>query len=76
MALEHQVAQLYREFHPLARQQPSASERQRCVHGHFYGGIGGVARDGTPYIIERMGKADFPGYGRQRNGTELMKQAR
>lgn len=73
--VEHQVAQLYREFHPLARQQPGASERQRCVHGHFYGGIGGVARDGTPYIIERMGKADFQGYCRQRNGTELMKQA-
>lgn len=72
---ENQVGKLYVEFHPLARQQPNASERQRCVQAHFYGGIGGVARDGTPYIIERLGHADFSGYGRQPNGLALMKEA-
>jgi len=73
--VDNEVGKLYAELHPIARQQPKATARQMVVQQHFYGGIGGIARDGTPYIIERLGKADFSGMGRQAPVMALMKQA-
>jgi len=73
--VENKVGELYAELHPLARQQMGATARQHVVQQHFYGGVGGLARDGTPFLVERLGTADFGGYARQGNVLELMKQA-
>ena len=70
------VCALYAELHPRARKAAEPTARQAAVQAHHYGGLGGVARDGTPYMLERLGRADFSGYHRHGAPMEqLMREA-
>eukprot|EP00966_Prymnesium_polylepis_P162905 3765124-Prymnesium_polylepis.2 len=51
-----------------------ASKRQALVRDHFYTGVGGTARDGVPFFLERLGSADFDGYTRDEETVELIQQ--
>ena len=68
--------QLMAELHPVARTREGRTARQAAVQEYGYAGIGGLTRDGLPYMIERMGKADFGGYARQGEAMmQLMRDA-
>ena len=68
------ISRLYGELHPDA----PADCRHRWysqARSYFYGGIGGTARDGTPYFIERLGKADLAGFSSEPEIFSLMLDA-
>lgn len=58
------VGALYAELHPAARTREGRTPRQAAVQAYGYAGIGGLTRAGTPFMVERLGAADFAGYGR------------
>ena len=72
----NRVSQLTAELHPLARTREGRTARQAAVQEYGYAGLGGLTRDGLPYVIERLGKADFGGYARQGEAMmQLMREA-
>jgi hypothetical protein len=72
---ERGVGSLFAEFHPAALREAVISHRQEAVLAHFYAGVGGIARDGTPFFVERLGRADFEEYAREAHTLQLMQQA-
>ena len=58
---ERQVNLVFAELHPLA----TATPRHALARTIFYGGYSGVARDGSPVFVERLGKADLAGVNRE-----------
>lgn len=68
--------QLWRELNVAtlcsAAARGEASERQRVALAHGYAGLGGIAKDGTPFFVERLGRADFGGYESHEPLLELM----
>ena len=68
------ISRLCCELHPEA----PADCRHRWhaqARAFFYGGVGGTARDGTPYFVERLGKADLAGFSAEPNILNLMLDA-
>lgn len=61
------------ELHP--HSATSSSARHRAAREHFYGGLGGMTRDGTPYFVERLGQADLSGFAREPAVLELIMDA-
>ena len=70
---ERNISRLHAELRPTA--EPATSERARLVQRHFYAGRGGVTRDGSPFFIERLGRADLSGYARNPALLALMLDA-
>lgn len=66
------VSALFAELHPAAT---CNSLRHRLARAHFYGGFGGIARDGTPYFVERVGQADLCGIGSEPAVQDLVMDA-
>lgn len=63
----------YHELHPHA--QGPWSDRQRAKAAHYFGGYGGIDRDGSPYFVVRIGQADVSGFAREPDVMALMVQA-
>ena len=73
---------LVAEFHPAALLSNRAggasharSRRQQLVRNHFYAGFGGTCRDGSPYIVERLGAADHSALNGEAEMRALMSDA-
>lgn len=61
--VDNRINDLLTELHPAILQGDAArlSRRQAAVRQHGYAGIGGVTPNGVPYVVERLGIADFAG---------------
>jgi len=69
----HGVNQLFRELHPRAPEP--LSERQRASRAYYFNGLGGLDRDGAPYFVYRLGRADLSGFAREPAILALMMEA-
>ena len=77
---ERRASALVREFHPAVLLKDSSADhtlspRQRAVRSHFYAGFGGTCRDGSPYIVERLGAADHSALNGDAEMCALMTEA-
>lgn len=54
-----QTNRIFADLHPLAASSPDHKLARQC----FYGGYSGVARDGAPVFVERLGRCDLAGVG-------------
>ena len=54
-----QTNRIFAELHPLAASSPD----HQLARSVFYAGYSGVARDGAPVFVERLGRCDLAGIG-------------
>lgn len=73
--VEYRVCARLAELHPAAAASTSTQRRRRAVRNHFYSGMGGTTKDGTPFVVERIGAADHPGLARDPQLLQTMQDA-
>ena len=69
---EHRINESFCELHPCS---PEPSARQRLARAHYFGGYGGTDRDGAPYFVLRVARADYAAFVREPRLAKLMLEA-
>ena len=60
---EYAIGKVFADHHPA--HPDSSSSTLEVARTHFYAGFGGFTRDGAPFLVERLGRADLDGITRE-----------